>query len=125
MNSEFENQLQRQPMREIPQHWRVRIIAAAQPAPSRWHEWFQPWPQAWKALGAAWVLILALHFTTPDEPRKAGNSYPLTPQSFAILQEQTMKMAQLLGSTDADEKPAALPAELKPRSERARRELFG
>jgi hypothetical protein len=125
MNTEFENHLQSRPMREIPPHWRARIVAAAQPAPAPWREWFRPWPKAWATLGAAWVIILALHFTTPDEPRQAGNSYPMTPQSFAILQEQTMLMAQLLGPTDADEKPAALPVEPKPRSERARRELIG
>ena len=125
MNSEFENQLQRHPMREIPPHWRARIIAAAQPAPSRWREWFQPWPQAWKALGAAWVLIFALHFTTPNEPHQAGNSYAAAPESFAILQEQTMMMAQLLGSTDGNEQPVALPLAPKPRSERTRRELIG
>jgi hypothetical protein len=125
MNSEFENHLQRQPMREVPPHWRARIVAAAQPSPARWREWFQPWPQAWAALGAAWVVICVLHFTTPDEPRLAGNFQPLTPQSFALLQEQTMTMAQLLGATDAGEKPAALPAEPKPRSEMARRQLIG
>jgi hypothetical protein len=125
MNSEFENHLQRQPMREVPPHWRARIMAAAQPSPARWNEWFRPWPKAWAALGAAWVVICVLHFTTPDEPRLAGNSHPLTPQSFAILQEQTMMMAQLLGPTDGDEQPATLSAAPKPRSEMARRELIG
>jgi hypothetical protein len=123
MNSEFENQLQRQPMREVPQHWRAKILSATQPQPARWREWFQPWPQAWKTLGAAWVVIFAFHFTTPSEPRQAGNPYPVAPQSFVILQERMM-MAQL-GSTDADEKPAALPAQPKPRSETRRRELAG
>jgi hypothetical protein len=125
MNSEFENKLQGQPMREVPPHWRGRILAAAQPQPARWREWFSPWPKAWAALGAAWVVIFVLNFTTPDEPRLAGNSYPLTPQSFAILQEQTMTMAQLLGPTDADEHPAALPSAPKPRSERERKQLIG
>ena len=125
MNSEFENKLQCQPMREVPQHWRARILAAAQPPPSRWSEWFSPWPKAWAALGAAWVVILIFHFTAPDEPRLAGNSYPLSPQSFAILQLQTIMMAQLLGPTDIDEQPAAQPAAPKPRSEKARRQLIG
>jgi hypothetical protein len=125
MNSEFENHLQRQPMRELPPHWRARIVAAAQPPPARWREWLWPCPQAWAALGAAWVVIFVLHFTAPDEPRLAGNSHPLTPQSFAILQQQTMMMAQLLGPTDGDEPPAALPVGPKPRSEMARKELIG
>ena len=125
MNSEFENQLQRQPMREVPPQWRAKVLAAAQAQPARWRDWFQPWPQAWKALGAAWVAIFVLHLTTPDQPHRAGHSYPVTPQSMAILQQQTILMAQLLGPADADERPAALPAPPKPRSERARRELIG
>ena len=125
MNSEFENHLQRQPMREVPPHWRARIMAAAQPPPARWREWFQPWPQAWATLGAAWAVIFVFHFTTPDEPRAVGHSYPLRSQSFAILQEQTMMMAQLLGPTDGDEHPATLPVGPKPRSEVARRQLIG
>jgi len=123
MNSEFENQLQRQPMREIPLQWRARIIAAAQPSPSWWHDWFWPCPQAWAVLGAAWVVIFVFYFMAPDEPRLAGNNYP--PQSFAVSQQQAVMMAQLLGSTDADEPPAAMPAGPKPRSECARRELIG
>jgi hypothetical protein len=122
MNSEFENQLQRQSMREVPPHWRARIVAAAQPKPARWREWFWPCPQAWATLGAAWVVIFVLHFTAPDELRLGGNSDRLTRQSFAILQEQTLRMAQLLGSTDGDDEHPAAP---KPRSERARRELIG
>jgi hypothetical protein len=125
MNSEFENHMQRQPMRDVPPQWRARIMAAAQPKPAPWREWLWPCPQAWAALGAAWVVICVLHFTTPDEPRLAGNSHSETPQTFAILQEQTVIMAQLLGPIDGDEQPAALPVGPKPRSEIARRQLFG
>ncbi len=125
MNSEFENKLQRQPMREVPPHWRARIVAAAHPQPARWREWFWPCPQAWATLGAAWVVIFILHFSAPDEPRLAGNAYPLTPRSFVILQQHTMMMAQLLGPTDGDEQPAVPPVAPKPRSEKACRQLFG
>ncbi|MGP8200006.1 MAG: hypothetical protein ACLQU4_10950 [Limisphaerales bacterium] len=125
MNSEFENHLQRQPMRDVPPQWRSRIMASAQPKPARWREWLWPCPQAWATLGAAWVVIVILHFTAPDEPRLAGNSQPLTSQSFAILQQQTVIMAQLLGPSDADDQSAPLPVAPTPRSERERRQLFG
>jgi hypothetical protein len=123
MNTDFENQLQRQPIREIPPHWRARILAAAQPPASRWQQWLWPHPRAWAALGAAWVLIFALHFTSQDEPRLARNSQSRAPQSFPAFQEQARLMAQLLSATD--DQPAALPAAPKPRSELVRRELIG
>ena len=125
MNTGFESQLERQPLRRIPSHWRARILAVAQPAPSGWRQWFQPWPEAWRVLGAAWLVILALHFTTPNDAPLAGNWYPVTAESTVLLQEQTMIMAQMLNPAEADEPPAALPAEPKPRSEIARRERIG
>jgi hypothetical protein len=125
MNSDFENQLQRQPMREVPQNWRARILAAAQPQPAWWREWFSPWPKAWAALGGAWMVIFFFHFTTPDEPHQAGVSYPASAQSFAVLQQQTVMMAQLLGPADMDDRPPALPQKPKPRSERWLKQLIG
>jgi hypothetical protein len=75
-----------------------------------------------------WVVIFLLHLTAPDEPRLARNSPPMSLQSFALLHQQTLIMAQLLGQTDptdAAESPAALPAAPKPRSERAPKQLPG
>jgi len=170
MNADFEKQLQRQPLRELPRDWRAEILAAAAaPRPSglRGHgegaasvtygekvgravpcpprrarsarptsqdgwltgEGTSTWPslRAWAALAAVWGVIFLLHLTAPDEPRLARNSSPMTLQSFAILHQQTLMMAQLLGQTDqpdAGEPPAALPAPPKPRSEIARKQLM-
>jgi hypothetical protein len=124
MNSEFENQLQRRPMREIPPHWRSRIIACAQPAHPWWRAWHHPWPRAWATLGAAWVAIFAFYLTTPDDPRPAAGSYAQTPQSFAVLQRESLMMAQLLSSGDIDTPPAAVPPP-KPRSDKARPQRIG
>ncbi len=122
MNPDFEQQLQRQPMREVPAQWRAQILnSAAQPEPSRWREWLWPAPQAWAVLGAAWIVIFALRLATPDEPRHGAATAP----SFAALQEQTLMMARLLGSGEVEDRPAALPTDPKPRSERARREISG
>jgi len=158
MNADFESQLQRRPLRELPRDWRAEILAAAAPLngrASRFRIGSRPelgrsssfalpdyeisglpgervstWPslRAWAALAAAWVVIFLLHFAAPDEPRLARNSPPMTLQSFAMLHEQTLMMAQLLGQpdqADAAEPPAALPAPPKPRSEMARKQLVG
>jgi len=130
MNSEFEQQLQRHPMRELPREWRAEILAAAsrpgQPSLiDRLSTWLWPHPRAWAGLAAAWVLILLLHFTAPDEPRLARNSSPMTFQALAMMQKQTLMMAQLLGSLESGDQPAAAIAPPKPRSERPRKELIG
>ena len=171
MNADFEKQLQRQPLRELPRDWRAEILAAAA-APRRpglrghgegtaaaadgeevgravlcpprrarsarptsqdgWTtgEGVSTWPsvRAWAALAAVWVVIFLLHITAPDEPRLARNSPAMTLQSFALLHEQTLIMAQLLGQTDpteAAEPPAAQPVAPKPRSEIASKQLVG
>jgi hypothetical protein len=124
MNADFEKHLQRQPLRELPRDWRDEILpTAADSRPSTW-----PSLRAWAALGAVWVVIFLLHLSAPDEPRLAGNSPKMTMRSFAMLHEQTLMMAQLLGQTDqpdAVEPPAALPVAPKPRSEIAHEQLIG
>jgi hypothetical protein len=163
MNADFENRLQRHPLREPPRDWRADILAAVvgprlsghtlsgraalprRPELGRSSSFALPadeisvlgpgegasaWPslRAWAALAAVWVVIFLLHFTAPDEPRLARSSAPMTMQSLAMMREQTLIMAQLLGQgepTDAAEPPAALPAPPKPRSEIARKQLVG
>jgi hypothetical protein len=144
MNADFEKQLQGQPLRELPRDWRAEILAAASvPSPSSLRPVhpglgdaaslggsFSAWPslRAWAALAAVWVVIFLLHFIAPDEPRLARNSPAMTMQSFAILHEQTLMMAQLLGQTDpADpgQPPAAPAAAPRPRSEIARKQHIG
>lgn len=126
MNDDFENHLRSQPMREVPPHWRSRILSAAQTEPRRprWLEWLWPAPQAWAVLGAAWVLILAFYLATPDDPA-SGRSYPMTAESYAALEREQLMMAKLLGSSDEGEAPAAVPVAPKPRSERECKQLAG
>ena len=88
------------------------------------------WPslRAWASLAAVWLVIFLLHSTAPDEPRLARASTPMTLQSFALLHQQTLMMAQLLGQTDpADpgQPPAAPAAAPKPRSKIAPKQLIG
>jgi hypothetical protein len=130
MNTEFEKQLQRHSMRELPREWRSQILGAVSGTGhstlvDRLSTWLWPHPRAWAGLAAAWVLIFLLHFTAPDEPRAARNSSPMTFQSLAMMRQQTLIMAQLLGSLDSGDQPAATAAPPKPRSEGPRKELIG
>ena len=121
MSADFEKQLQRHPLRELPRDWRDQILATASvPRSSTW-----PSPRAWASLSAVWLVTFLLHLTAPDEPRHTRNSPATSMQSFAILHQQTLSMAQLLGQTDLGETPAALPAPPKPRSEITRKQLLG
>jgi hypothetical protein len=71
MNSDFEKKLVEQPLRATPAAWRGAILreardAAAQqalhtPAATGWRSWFWPAPQAWAALAACWLVLLAVH----------------------------------------------------------------
>jgi len=135
MNADFENRLQRQPIRELPRDWRAEILAAAATPVGRRSRGAtggpsSAWPslRAWASLAAVWLVIFLLHSTAPDEPRLARNSSPMTMQSFAILHTQTLMMAELLGQTDSTDfrpPPAAPAAVPKPRSESARKQLIG
>jgi hypothetical protein len=136
MNTEFEDQLQRQPLRELPAEWRSQILGAAAASAPRsrsamfadWvASWLWPHPRAWAGLGAAWVLILLLHFTAPDDARFAHNAPPITVQSLARMKQQTLHMAELLGSLDVYAPPTATvtPPALAPRSERPRKQRIG
>lgn len=67
----FEEELSRQPLREIPADWRAEILGYAQatvattPVESprwkfSWRELFWPCPQAWAGLAAVWVLVVGM-----------------------------------------------------------------
>jgi hypothetical protein len=106
MNAEFEKQLQRQALRELPRQWRAEILAAAAgprsgtgtstPA-SRLSSWFWPCPRAWAGLGAAWLVILGLNLTAGRGP--AQSAYPIAPcsrQAVLELRRQQQMLAELI-----------------------------
>ena len=73
--NDFERQLQRQPMRDLPADWRREILAQcedlAPAAPSwSWREWLWPSPTAWAALAAVWVAFFALQAAEPVPPAR-------------------------------------------------------
>jgi hypothetical protein len=130
---DFEKQIQRQPLRQIPNEWRAEILAAAKPvsrlAP---HASFLstlnhqlstilwPHPAAWAGLATVWIFIFALNFSMRDKtPMVAEKISPPSPEMVAELRQQKLLFAELIGANDlrvADRQKFFLP---KPRSERA------
>jgi len=127
---EFEQQLQRQPLRSPPEEWRREILEAANaaararspacnpPCEPWWREWLWPSPRAWAGLAAAWVIILSLNTARLATPAGVASvSPPPSREMIMALSEQRREFAELLG--DAQEKsPVTKPAPPRPRSER-------
>lgn len=139
MDSEFEKQLRRQPVKEIPGDWRAEILStarAAQPAShvSRitCHEgWLATlnhqlatllWPnqKAWAGLAAVWVVIFVLNHSAQDGTAVvvAKKSAPPSPEMIAELKKQQKLYAELVGTSEATEaeRPRDLPN--RPRTQR-------
>jgi hypothetical protein len=84
MNSDdFEKQLQEQPMRNMPSHWRSEILEAARtfarpqlsipdPQPtSWWREFLRSWRWHLAGMSAAWVVIALLNINESPAPAPA------------------------------------------------------
>jgi hypothetical protein len=128
---DFEKQLQRQPLRQVPDVWRAEILDAVS-APSAihhspftihapwWRELLWPNPAAWAGLAAAWVVILALNLASSEKnnPDSATSPAP-SPEVLQALIQQRQLFAELIRSGDLPpmERPRLfLP---RPRSESA------
>lgn len=137
---DFEQRVQRQPLRQVPGEWREEILSAARQAalprhaPRTTHHathsllstlnhqlstllW--PHPAAWAGLAAVWLVILGLNQATgKDAPRLARGSRPAAPQVYMAFQEQKRVLAELLGpcETPVAERPKVVAPQ--PRSER-------
>ncbi|MDB6018509.1 MAG: hypothetical protein JWR19_2998 [Pedosphaera sp.] len=135
---DFEQQLQRQPLRPLPADWRADILQTARAAASQTSTsnpqpvrqsflatllW--PCPQAWAGLAAVWLALLALNFTTTDQPATAAETKTQrSPQLLAALREQERMLAELLQPWEPQAAEPPKPANHQPRSERQRTTAF-
>ncbi len=108
MNSDdFDQRLTRQPLRPVPAAWRDELLARAggiQPSTPLFQlstfnfqlrQWLWPCPQAWAALAAVWVLLLAVNFSTRDRSATntaSANALPVMPYAW---REQQKFLAEL------------------------------
>jgi hypothetical protein len=127
---DFEQKLQRQPMRPIPAEWRENILGAASRSGSLerasrntqhapwWRELFWPCPQAWAGLAAVWLVILALKFTSADKSEVvATRTPPPSPEMLTALREQQRALDQLIGPSNQPYAEPPRPSSARPRSQ--------
>ena len=134
---EFEQKLSRQPLRQVPQEWRAKIISAAcdaqtscHPSPdtrrsllsainSQLSTLLWPHPIAWAGLAAVWILIFGVNFSMREpSPRVAEKYVPPSPEVMVELKKQQRLFAELVGAIqppEADRQKLFAP---KPRSQR-------
>lgn len=118
----FEQRLSRQPLRPVPAEWRDEVLARAgdlqspslastavadggckPPARtshlstfnSQIREWLWPCPQAWAALAAVWVLLLAVNFADRDRSAPSTASAKALPVMPYAYREQQKLLAEL------------------------------
>ncbi|MGA9452365.1 MAG: hypothetical protein WBW41_13595 [Verrucomicrobiia bacterium] len=132
---DFEQKLQRQPLRQIPAGWREEILAVAgqESSPARRvpeRHWLStlshqlstllwPHPKAWAGLAAVWILIFAVDFSLRDKtPGVAGKSAPPSRELVAELKQQRRMLAELIGAHDTSDADRSIPLVPRPRSER-------
>ena len=137
MDSEFEKQLRRQPVKEIPSAWRAEILAAASAEQTIRHSssvirpgWrstlnhqlstlLRPHPRAWAGLAAVWVFIFTLNFSTQDKSvMVAEKSAPPSPEVLVELRKQQKLYAELMGVNEPREADRPKDATSRPRTQR-------
>ena len=138
MNTDdFEQRLQRQPLRQIPAEWRQEIlregrraafleIGGADTASLPTLDWrttlanlFWPHPKAWAGLAAVWVFIFVVNFSMRDEGLVvAEKSAPPSPEMVAELRQQQRMLAELIGARDASDADRSKSLTPPPRSQR-------
>lgn len=94
--NDFENELKKQPLRQVPEHWRKQILAAAQVARAekspRWSWWDLLWPspKAWGALAAAWIILIGFNLALREETR-SGESPEAAQIRMAMEQKRHLQ----------------------------------
>ena len=135
MDSEFEKSLTRQPVKQIPPHWRAEILATARNAGSSRHSslitrsplstinhklstLFWPHPAAWAGLAAVWIFTAVINFSMRDQPAPVAKEAPPSTEVLVQLRQQQKLYAELVGMHETQEADRPRVFVPKPRSDR-------
>ena len=122
---EFERNLQRRPLRRIPEEWRETILRTASKMeasaatnraarewnwvfPVLWRELIQPCRYAWSGMATLWLIfwMLNAHSRLAGAPGRAPASTVSASQRIEAFKEQRGMLVELTGPIDL---PAATP----------------
>ena len=127
---DFEQRLRDQPMRNVPDDWRVEILGGARAAASRrppvcerpsflstlnaqLSSLLWPSPKAWAGVAAAWMAIFVFNFLARETSQPlAMHTTPPSRAFVELVKEQRRELLALAGlavSTDADKPKPRLP----------------
>jgi hypothetical protein len=119
---DFEKQLQQQPMRQVPGHWRGQILQEARkseirnPKPEGQKSWlyqlFWPCPQAWGALAAVWIVVVFLNASARDTSVQTVQIAKASTQPREVMMAVKLQLkfrAELMSANDV---PVAEPPKL-------------
>ena len=130
---DFEQRLQRQPLRAVPSEWRAEILAAANAtadaresrsvessvqSTSWWRELVWPNPQAWAGLATVWLVIFVLKLSTGNEARLVAKTSSVSPEVIVELRQQKLLFAELIGGIELRDAKPPKRSPPRPRSER-------
>jgi len=137
MNTDdFEQELRRQPLRQIPADWRGPILnacarretAAEESQVPAWRWLCARFPAAWGAIAALWVALISVNtlLAGSDTPGTAGQ-VASSSQSWLAWNHRAAELRQLANDdpTVDTETPTPRPAVRSPRSDRRRDWQFG
>ena len=133
---DFEQRLQRQPLRPVPGEWREEILAVAgresrvecraqeslslSTLLSRLSALLWPNPRVWAGLAAIWLGILAVNFSLRDRsPVFAEKSVTPSPKVLMVLQQQQRLLAELIGPRETHKAEPPRTFVPRPRGERS------
>ena len=138
-DDDFENRLQRQPLRTLPDEWKTSILNAAhestipeRPVRNRslWREVLWPHPVAWGGIAAVWCFIGLVSLLQRDNGfnGEMTHSAAMAPESMMLLVEQRQLRKELLEEGFSSPEPVAdasprVPADRSPRSSRRSRSV--
>jgi len=98
--NDFENELKKQPLRRVPEHWRAQILREAGSrgrSPSRTAPWWTallwPSPKAWGTLAAAWAMMIMFSIATRE--RSVSEEVPQATQIRMAVEEKRRLQAEI------------------------------